>query len=194
MNNVSAMVEIFHKGGYVMYILLLLSLAVVAIAIDRYLFFKRSDSGRQFAREFYGLLHQKEYAQAFALARESHGTMAEVICEAADGYLEDSQGLASYLEIQSGIMLSQFNAKLYFLSVGGYHGASPGAPGDHYRDDRRFQRAEHLFRGHGHHRGGGGSPDCHRQRDLCGAGSSGGPLLLQTADRRDHHRHGTGFL
>ena len=117
MNNVSAMVEIFHKGGYVMYILLLLSLAVVAIAIDRYLFFKRSDSGRQFAREFYGLLHQKEYAQAFALARESHGTMAEVICEAADGYLEDSQGLASYLEIQSGIMLSQFNAKLYFLSV-----------------------------------------------------------------------------
>ena len=88
MNNVSAMVEIFHKGGYVMYILLLLSLAVVAIAIDRYLFFKRSDSGRQFAREFYGLLHQKEYAQAFALARESHGTMAEVICEAADGYLE----------------------------------------------------------------------------------------------------------
>ena len=53
MNNVSAMVEIFHKGGYVMYILLLLSLAVVAIAIDRYLFFKRSDSGRQFAREFY---------------------------------------------------------------------------------------------------------------------------------------------
>ena len=117
MNNVSAMVEIFHKGGYVMYILLLLSLAVVDIAIDRYLFFKRSDSGRPFAREFYGLLHQKEYARAFALARESQGTMAEVICEAADGYLEDSQGLASYLEIQSGIMLSQFNAKLYFLSV-----------------------------------------------------------------------------
>lgn len=194
MNNVSAMVEIFHKGGYVMYILLLLSLAVVAIAIDRYLFFKRSDSGRQFAREFYGLLHQKEYAQAFALARESHGTMAEVICEAADGYLEDSQGLASYLEIQSGIMLSQFNAKLYFLSVVVTMAPLLGLLGTITGMIGAFSVLKHLFRGHGHHRGCGGSTDRHRQRDLCGAGSSGGPLLLQTADRRDHHRHGTGFL
>lgn len=194
MNNVSAMVEIFHKGGYVMYILLLLSLAVVAIAIDRYLFFKRSDSGRQFAREFYGLLHQKEYAQAFALARESHGTMAGVICEAADGYLEDSQGLASYLEIQSGIMLSQFNAKLYFLSVVVTMAPLLGLLGTITGMIGAFSVLNTSSGAMAITGGGGGSPDCHRQRDFCGAGSSGGPLLLQTADRRDHHRHGTGFL
>lgn len=117
MGNVSAMISIFHKGGYVMYILLLLSLAVIAIAVDRWMFFKSQDAGRGFAREFYELMQSREFGKALALARETKGSTAAIITEAAAHYLDSSEDLSSYLQIQSGIALSRFNEKLYFLSV-----------------------------------------------------------------------------
>lgn len=117
MGNVSAMISIFHKGGYVMYILLLLSLAVIAIAVDRGMFFKANDAGRGFARDFYELLQNRKYGEALELARETKGSTAAIITEAAEHYLDSAEDLSSYLQIQSGIALSKFNEKLYFLSV-----------------------------------------------------------------------------
>lgn len=117
MDSVSSMVDIFQKGGFVMYILLLLSVAVVAIAVERYLYFRRQDVGKTFVLNFYNLLHQKKYQEAFALARKTPGIMSEILTESTDGYLDDRHSLTSFLEVQSGIMLSRFNAKLYFLSV-----------------------------------------------------------------------------
>lgn len=117
MENISMMVEIFHKGGFVMYILLLLSIAIVAVAIDRYLYFKHNDAGQKFTEKFCKLLEQKEYDQAFSYAAQTAGSIPDVITRSLDGYLVDRNTLSSYLEIQSGIVLSHFNAKLYFLSV-----------------------------------------------------------------------------
>lgn len=117
MGNVSAMISIFHKGGYVMYILLLLSLAVIAIAVDRWLFFKAHDAGRDFARNFYALMQGKKFGEALQLARDTQGSTAAIITDAAEHYLDSSEDLSSYLQIQSGIALSRFNEKLYFLSV-----------------------------------------------------------------------------
>ena len=45
-------VEFFHKGGSIMYVLLLCSFLVVSIAIERWRYFARRDSGRGFTRQF----------------------------------------------------------------------------------------------------------------------------------------------
>ena len=39
--------ELFQKGGPVMYLLLLCSLSVLAIAIDRWLFYRRASNGAE---------------------------------------------------------------------------------------------------------------------------------------------------
>lgn len=46
-------ITFFQKGGIVMYALLLCSLFVGSIAIERALYFRRMDSGRAFAQDFY---------------------------------------------------------------------------------------------------------------------------------------------
>ena len=46
-------VEYFHKGGLVMYILLICSIFIITIGIERLLYFMKADSGRAFAQNFY---------------------------------------------------------------------------------------------------------------------------------------------
>ena len=45
MESIKEAVEYFHKGGLVMWPLLLCSIIVVTIAIERYLYYKTADSG-----------------------------------------------------------------------------------------------------------------------------------------------------
>ena len=46
-------VEYFHKGGLVMYILLICSIFIITIGVERLLYFMKADSGRAFAQNFY---------------------------------------------------------------------------------------------------------------------------------------------
>ena len=50
MNVFAAGLDYFIKGGPVMYPLLLCSIAAIAISVERYLFFKKADSGHGFIR------------------------------------------------------------------------------------------------------------------------------------------------
>ena len=52
MTNFIADLVFLQKGGFVMYFLLLLSLLVVAIGVERLLYYHRQDAGRAFARDF----------------------------------------------------------------------------------------------------------------------------------------------
>mgnify|MGYP000727256677 FL=1 len=52
MEYILSAITMFQKGGVVMYILLLCSIFVIAIGIERGLFFYHADSGRAFARLF----------------------------------------------------------------------------------------------------------------------------------------------
>ena len=58
----------FHKGGLVMWPLLFCSIAVIAIAIERFLFYKAEDSGQPFAAKYCELLRADEREEAFQLA------------------------------------------------------------------------------------------------------------------------------
>mgnify|MGYP000744931288 CR=1 FL=1 len=61
-------ITFFQKGGIVMYVLLLCSLFVFSIGIERALYFRRMDSGRAFARDFYLALANGKRQQAEKLA------------------------------------------------------------------------------------------------------------------------------
>lgn len=117
MDNLAAMFAIFQKGGFVMYILLFMSLFIVAIAVERYLYFKRNDSGRTFTHRFFTLMEQGKLADALALSHKTKGATAAIVNKALDGHMEDVGELSSYLDIQSGIELSKFHEHLYFLNV-----------------------------------------------------------------------------
>ena len=64
-------VEFFQKGGAVMYVLLLCSMFVVAIGIERALHFNRMDSGRDFARVFYEQVTAGKYKRTLTMFGEN---------------------------------------------------------------------------------------------------------------------------
>ena len=108
-------VEFFQKGGAVMYVLLLCSMFVVAIGIERALHFNRMDSGRDFARVFYEQVTAGQYGEAAALLQNAHGVLVKIIIAAVQK--KNREQAAHYMELQSGIALSRMRQRLYYLSV-----------------------------------------------------------------------------
>lgn len=110
-------VEFFHKGGFVMYILLLCSLFVVAIGIERSMYFRQADAGRSFAREFFRFMENYKFDEAKALTKNSAGVLPAILYEAIKKCSSKKIAVSSYMEIQSGIELSKLRKRLYYLSV-----------------------------------------------------------------------------
>ncbi len=107
----------FHKGGYVMYVLLLCSIFVVAIAAERARFFAKADAGRAFGRRFYECVTNGDYDMAQSLAQNSPGILPELLTGAFHLLLGGNRAVTSFLEVQSGIALSQLRRRLYYLNV-----------------------------------------------------------------------------
>ena len=110
-------IEFFHKGGAIMYVLLLCSIFVVTIGIERAMYFSRMDTGRAFAREFYQCMANDDFAGARKLAEDHRGALANILFGAMKLVKKDSSRVSSYMEIQSGIALSKLRKRLYYLSV-----------------------------------------------------------------------------
>lgn len=110
-------VEFFHKGGFVMYILLLCSIFVVAIGVERGFYFKRSDSGRKFAENFCELMAEEKSSEAKKLADTTNGDLAGILYQAMIKQSKNNEKIGSYLEIQSGVALSKMRKRLYYLNV-----------------------------------------------------------------------------
>lgn len=79
MESIKEAVEYFHKGGLVMWPLLLCSIIVVTIAIERYLYYKTADSGSLFTQEFCTLISKGDVVGAEQLASASAGECARII-------------------------------------------------------------------------------------------------------------------
>ncbi|MFC2740916.1 MAG: MotA/TolQ/ExbB proton channel family protein [Selenomonas sp.] len=110
-------IEFFHKGGSIMYVLLLCSIFVVTIGIERAMYFSRMDTGRAFARNFYQCMANDDFAGARKLAEDHRGALANILFGAMKLVKKDSSRVSSYMEIQSGIALSKLRKRLYYLSV-----------------------------------------------------------------------------
>ena len=117
MEAIMTSVEFFHKGGSIMYVLLLCSIFVVTIGIERMMYFSRADTGRAFAREFYQYMANDDFAGARKLVEDHRGALANILFGALKLVKEDAARVSAYMEIQSGIALSKLRKRLYYLSV-----------------------------------------------------------------------------
>ena len=109
--------DYFYKGGIVMYILLFCSIFIITIAIERLLYFYRADSGRNFAQKFYHLMVNDKINEAKNLALNSKGDLAALINFAFTKMNNPHLNIMTMLEVQSGISLAKFRARLYYLNV-----------------------------------------------------------------------------
>lgn len=116
MNFIVQGLEYFHKGGFVMYILLLCSLFVISIGIERALYFTKADSGRKFTEKFYHLMANGKLDEAKALAAQTKGDLA-LLLQAGMDKVHKGINPVNFFEIQSGISLAKFRSRLYYLSV-----------------------------------------------------------------------------
>lgn len=92
-------ITFFQKGGIVMYALLLCSLFVLSIAIERTLYFRRMDSGRAFARDFYLALANSRWQQAEKLAEDARGALADILFAVITRKPEARRNPATYMEV-----------------------------------------------------------------------------------------------
>ena len=95
-----------------MWPLLFCSIAVIAIAIERFLFYKAEDSGQPFAAKYCELLRADEREEAFQLAEATNGECAKIVADAAK-ITDGREQQKAFLESQAGI----FIAKLDYLAI-----------------------------------------------------------------------------
>lgn len=106
--------QLFQKGGIVMYVLLACSLFVVYIGAERWLFYRRMDAGQAFAQQFYTYMKLKKYDEAGRAAHQGQGGLALILADAMDG---DDRRREAFVEVQSGILIAKLRHRLYYLSV-----------------------------------------------------------------------------
>ena len=116
MNFFATGLDYFVKGGPVMYPLLLCSIAAVAICVERYLFFKKADSGREFTRQFCDYIEQDNWTDAKALADSTRGEIAKLatIFMSRHGNYEK---LENFVGIKAARALDKFEQRLDYLNV-----------------------------------------------------------------------------
>ena len=110
-------IDFFHKGGPVMYLLLLCSMFVVAIAIERSMYFKAKDPGRSFTRNFVDMLSQGDRDGAASLASSTKGAIPSLLSKGMAFTGDENVSLTTFFEVQSGIVLSRFRKRLYYLNI-----------------------------------------------------------------------------
>lgn len=116
MESIKEAVEYFHKGGLVMWPLLLCSIIVVTIAIERYMYYKTADSGALFTQEFCTLIGKGDAAGAGQLAAASAGECARIVHETMA--LPGNGGRrSSYMESQAGLVIAKLRSRLHYLGV-----------------------------------------------------------------------------
>lgn len=105
----------FHKGGLVMYPLLICSLIVISIAIERYIFYKSIDSGRLFTKQYCDILDANEDEKAYTFAKTHKGVCANLLAQATP--LKSTEHTDAFLEMKASIISARLREKLNYLSV-----------------------------------------------------------------------------
>ena len=117
MDYISQGIHFFHQGGTVMYFLLAASIFVVFIAVERALYFAGADAGRSFAHAFMLHIANGQFKEAVQLTEVKRGSISDILFSAISKNSKNSRKMNSYMEVQSGIALSKFRNRLYYLSV-----------------------------------------------------------------------------
>lgn len=117
MNAIMQTLDYFHKGGLIMYPLLICSIVVVAITVERYLYFKAADSGNDFAEKFCELLRNDQWQQAFDLSKSTTGDNARILSESMQRFVGGRKNIQGYIESEAGMSIARMRFRLSYLGV-----------------------------------------------------------------------------
>lgn len=117
MEFVSQSLSLFHKGGPVMYLLLLCSLAVVAIAVERFMYYKNNTIDNQvFACKLRPLLERQRLQDAIQLCEQQPSVISGIALEG----LQSSQyggNVAGVLEAAAMLAAARLREYFNYLSA-----------------------------------------------------------------------------
>lgn len=116
MNIFETGIDYFVKGGPIMYPLLLCSIATIAISMERYLFYRREDSGRDFTKNFCRLIENSDCYGAKKLADETKGNIAKLATVVMDRH-ENFDRLDNFIAIRAERAMDKFERHLDYLNV-----------------------------------------------------------------------------
>lgn len=116
MDSIKMVTDYFAKGGIVMWPLLLCSIMVVTIAIERFVFYKETDSGSDFADEYCALMSENKFAEAMSLAEKTKGECARILF-AAMKMAGDNTRKFNFMEAQAGLVIAKLRNRVSYLGV-----------------------------------------------------------------------------
>lgn len=117
MNSVMQTLEYFHKGGLVMYPLLVCSMIVIAVAVERWLYFKSVDSGNDFSERFCQYLRNNEWEQALTLASNTTGENARILVASMQRVEQGQKNITAFMESEACMIIARLRFRLSYLGV-----------------------------------------------------------------------------
>lgn len=112
--------SVFHKGGPVMYLLLLCSLIVVAIAVERFSYYRNANTDmHKLLNELIHLLESAELDNAIGVCQRIGGAAAMVASKGIECYKWDNGHAAveSILEGEASLVAARLREKLKHLDT-----------------------------------------------------------------------------
>lgn len=103
----------FLKGGYVMYPILICSVLSVAIAVERWLFYRNCIASATFLPKLKELLQNGNYTDALQLAKDNKGDCPRL----AERYLEQNSTDLANLETNANLVLESYDEHIVFLDM-----------------------------------------------------------------------------
>lgn len=118
MNFVAEGLRVFYKGGPVMYMILACSLLVVAIGVERFLYYKKMNTDMcAFVGQLTPLLECADWLAAGELCRQTQGIAAKVAAKGI-GYLQHGcEHVEGVLEGEASLAVANLRANLSHLET-----------------------------------------------------------------------------
>ena len=116
MQAITDLIMYFHKGGLVMWPLLACSITVIAIAIERFIYYKSVDSGAAFAARYCTAVRSGDFAVATELAHKGSGQCAQMLADVA-AVTGGKEEKSAFLESRAGIFMATLRDKLDYLGI-----------------------------------------------------------------------------
>lgn len=118
MNVVAEVFDIFHKGGPVMYLIVACSLLVVAIGVERFLYYKKMNTNmREFTEQLTPLLDRADWTRASEICRQTQG-IAAVVAAKGIGYVQHGcANVESVLEAEASLAVAGLRTNLRHLDT-----------------------------------------------------------------------------
>lgn len=109
--------SLFHKGGPVMYILALCSVAVLAIWVERYLFYKQMTQGtEEFIPQLQTIVENQNISGAIQLCQKTKGGLGQIALKGLQGF-EREGNVESVLEGAAMLTAARLREYLNYLSA-----------------------------------------------------------------------------